>query len=207
MRIKMIRKIIQEFLGQKEVRSLLDTETKNMLLSAAGSFGGDLCDCLLQYTDNDDEKFIVSIETGVFGIAVVAYYYTIKYRYDTAPLILATELLDSYKNFYADNSRTHSREISGMIKDFIDNHGKSLLSTTIGSLLSEAENSNKIYWTLSRVLYQKIRESCMSSRISLFKLEIEQINEIEERIRASLDPLIASIGYFIEQDRQNEFHS
>ncbi|HOO50246.1 MAG TPA: hypothetical protein PLK94_03045 [Alphaproteobacteria bacterium] len=196
----MIGNILHNFLGHKKIKTSLDDQTKNMLLAAAGSYGGEICDYLLQYTSTKEEKFMVSIKTGAFGIAIVAYFYTTEYCHNLAPLVLANELFDTYKNFYTDVNQVN-KQARDALNNFMDQDGKTLLPTTIGAILCNEADPDKTHWTLSRVLYQSIREGCMINEISNFKLEKEQINGIQEKIRTSYDPLRASIGYFIEQSK------
>ena len=40
----------------------------------------------LQYTSTKEEKFMVSIKTGAFGIAIVAYFYTTEYCHNLVHL-------------------------------------------------------------------------------------------------------------------------
>lgn len=198
-----MKEILLNIFGHRKMPNYpLDTSTKHMLLAATGCLGGDLCDAILGNAEQDEQKFVISIETGLFAIAVTSYYFTFHYRNDIPPLLLAIELSEMYKNHFSDLNKKNIDDSDNPIEDYFLSEARTTLSTTIGAMLSEELNSQKFYWTLSRVLYQRIRISCGNNSNSYFKLETEQIDEIETIVKSGIEALLYSLEYLLKNGGQ-----
>ena len=171
----------------------LEVNTKHILLSATGCLGGDLCDLILKYTEQDEQKFVVSIETGLFAIAITSYFFTLHYRKDIPPLSIALELSEMYENHFSELNGEGRNKNDNPIGKYFLSEAKTTLSTTVGAMLSEEVHSEKFYWTLSRVLYQRICLSCANNFGSLFQLDTNQIDEIEAGLKNGINAYLLSL--------------
>ena len=184
-------------------RSPIDENTKNLLMSAVGNVGGDLCDLLLPVTQTDDQAIVVSWETAFLGIAAACHFFTVRHASESPTLLLATEVADVYrKQNLKHNTANLGSDEAARIDQYFTAQSQHALATMLGvfsdlamhpeklsflGAFSElAEYPDKLSLELSKLLAKRVRSN------GALVLDIKLMDQARETIDRSLYALVGT---------------